>query len=93
MASADLRGFYSRDGYDLQYERKLLQRLDFPSGAWDNQPNDPDIFEITKLENALQDLVNRRNSSLNEQSRVLKRSIDSAHFFFDRLKELNPAQS
>jgi hypothetical protein len=83
--------YYSRDGYDLQYERKLLPMLGFPRGAWDNQPNDPDIFEITRLENAFHDLVNRRNSSLNEQSRYLKKVIDSAHFFFDRLKELNPS--
>jgi len=56
----------------------------------DNQLNDPDTFEITNLENALQDLVNKRNSLLNKQSRELKLCIDSAHFFFDRLKELNP---
>ena len=91
MESLDLRGYYSRDGYDLQYERKLLPTLDFPRGTLDNQPNDPDILEITKLENALQNLVNKRNSSLNQQSRDLKRWIDSAHFFFDRLKELNPS--
>jgi hypothetical protein len=91
MEFLDLRGYYSRDGYDLQYERKLLPTLDFPRVAQDNQPNDPDILEITKLENALQNLVNKRNSSLNEQSRDLKRWIDSAHFFFDRLKELNPS--
>jgi len=87
----DIRSYYSRDGYDLQYERELLPTLDFPRGVRGNQPNDPDILEITKLENALQDLFNKRNSSLNEQSRDLKKLINSAHFFFHRLKELNPS--
>ncbi len=55
------------------------------------QPNDPDILEITGLENALGDLVHERTLRLNKESRKLKTILDEARFLFERLKTLNPS--
>lgn len=82
---------YSRDGYDLQYERSLRTHLPSPRGAIEEQPNDPDVVEITNLENAIGSLVSKRNSYLNQESRNLKIILDEAQFLFHRLKELNPS--
>ena len=82
---------YSRDGYDLQYDRTSPPRIISPRGLVQEQPNDPDILEITGLENALRDLVHKRNLLLNEESRNLKTILDEARFLFERLKALNPS--
>ena len=79
---------YSRDGYDLQYDRTSPRRILSPRGLVEEQPNDPDILEITGLENALGDLVHKRTLLLNEESRNLKTILDEARFLFERLKAL-----
>jgi hypothetical protein len=86
----DYMAYYSRDGYDLQYDRSLPPRLFSPRGFVEEQPNDPDIAEITDLETALGNLVSKRNFLLNEESRNLKTILDEAQFLFERLKALNP---
>jgi hypothetical protein len=86
----DYKDYHSRDGYDLQHDRSLPPRLFSPRGFVEEQPNDPDIVEITDLENALGNLVSKRNFLLNEESRNLKIILDEAQFLFERLKALNP---
>ena len=82
---------YSRDDYDLQYDRTSPPRILSPRGLVQEQPNDPDILEITGLKNALRDLVHKRTLLLNKESRNLKTILDEARFLFERLKALNPS--
>jgi hypothetical protein len=56
----DYKAYYSRDGCDLQYDRSLPPRLFSPRGFVEEQPNDPDIAEITDLETALGNLVSKK---------------------------------
>jgi len=79
---------YSRDDYDLQYDRTSPPRILSPRGLVQEQPNDPDILEITGLKNALRDLVHKRTLLLNKESRNLKTILDEARFLFERLKAL-----
>jgi hypothetical protein len=81
---------YSRDGYDLQYDGTSPRRKFSPRGLAEDQPNDPDILEITGLENALGELV-RKRTLLNKESRNLKTVLDEALFLFERLKALDPS--
>jgi hypothetical protein len=82
--------WYNRDGYDLQYDRISPCELSYPRGFKEEQPNDPDIVEITNLENAFGNLVRKRGSLLNEKSRNLKNTLVEAQFLFERLKALDP---
>ena len=82
---------YSRDGYDLQYDRTSPPRIISPRGLAQEQPNDLDILEITSLENTIGDLVRKRILLLNEESRNLKTILNEARFFFERLKALDPS--
>jgi hypothetical protein len=82
---------YRRDGYDLQYDRSVPSRLPSPQGFAEEQPNDPEIDEIIKLENTFRKLVGSRNSILNTESRILKVILDEALFLFKCLKSLDPA--
>ena len=84
----DCKELHSRDGYDLKYDRSSLARP--VSRQESDQPSDPDMTEITNLENALSNLVSERNSLLNKESRNLKIIIDEARFLYDRLKALSP---